>query len=72
MAILRTSEIRGLSVQEMKEKLVELKKELMKENVNKATGGAPSNPGKVKELKRTIARILTIMNEKKKEETVNA
>jgi len=67
MAILKASEIREMSIQEMKEKIVELKKELMKENVNKAIGGAPSNPGRVKELKRTIARILTIMNEKKRE-----
>ncbi|AEF96455.1 50S ribosomal protein L29 [Methanotorris igneus] len=67
MAILRASEIREMSIEEMKEKLVELKKELLKENVHKAVSGAPSNPGRVKELKRTIARILTIMNEKKRQ-----
>ncbi|ABR56966.1 50S ribosomal protein L29 [Methanococcus aeolicus] len=65
MAILRASEIREMSASELNDKLVEIKKELMKENSNKATGGAPSNPGKVKELKRTVARIKTIMNEKK-------
>ena len=64
MAILKASEIRELSVEEMKGKIAELKRELMKEGVNKSTGGAPSNPGKISETKRTIARILTIMNEK--------
>lgn len=64
MAILKASEIRELSIEEMNEKIVELKRELMKEGVNKATGGAPSNPGRITELKKTIARILTIINEK--------
>ncbi len=67
MAILRTSEIREMSPSEINEKLVEVKKELLKESSNKATGGAPSNPGKIKELKRTVARIKTVLNEKKKE-----
>ncbi len=64
MAILKASEIREMSIPEMKEKLLELKKELMLENANKSTGGSPTNPGKIRELKRTIARILTIMKEK--------
>ncbi|ABR54622.1 ribosomal protein L29 [Methanococcus vannielii SB] len=64
MAILKASEIREFSIDEMNEKIAELKRELMKEGVNKSTGGAPSNPGKIKEIKKTIARILTIINEK--------
>ncbi|MBP2143017.1 large subunit ribosomal protein L29 [Methanococcus voltae] len=64
MAILKANEIRELSLEEMQEKIVEMKKELMKEGVNKATGGSPSNPGKIQALKRTIARVLTIMKEK--------
>jgi len=64
MAILKASEIRELSAEEMKGKIAELKRELMKEGVNKSTGGTPSNPGKISEIKRTIARILTIMKEK--------
>jgi len=64
MAILKASEIRELSIEEMNEKIIELKRELMKEGVNKSTGGAPSNPGRITELKKTIARILTIINEK--------
>ena len=68
MAILKAHEIREMSISEMKEKLAELKRELMKENANKATGGSPTNIGKIKEIKRTIARIYTILNEKKRKE----
>ena len=66
MAIIRKSELREMSIEELKEKLVELKRELLKERAHKAVSGAPSNPGRMREIKRTIARILTTMNEKKK------
>jgi len=65
MAILRAQEIREMSISEMKEKLMELKRELLKEYTNKATSGSPSNPGRMREIRRTIARIYTIMNEKR-------
>ena len=42
----------------------ELKKELMKLNSQIAIGTVPKSPGKVKEIKRTIAKILSINNEK--------
>ncbi len=45
-------------------KLVELKKELMKINSQIAIGTVPKSPGKVKEIKRAIAKILTIKNQK--------
>ncbi|WP_456474537.1 50S ribosomal protein L29 [Candidatus Pyrohabitans sp.] len=64
MAILRASEVREMGVEEMKEKLEELRKELLKERSKAASVGVPENPGRVRELRRTIARILTIMKEK--------
>ncbi len=70
MAILRANEIREMTIDEMKKKLVELKRELLKERAHKASAGAPMNPGRMRELRRTIARILTIMNEKKRESKV--
>ena len=45
-------------------KLIELKKELMKLNSQIAIGTVPKSPGKVKEIKRTIAKILSVNNEK--------
>lgn len=44
--------------------LEEMRKELMKVNTQIATGSAPENPGKAKQLKKTIARILTLLNQK--------
>ena len=49
---------------ELNSKLTELKKELMKLNSQIAIGTVPKSPGKVKEIKRTIAKILSINNEK--------
>jgi large subunit ribosomal protein L29 len=40
-------------------RLNELRLELAKERGQIAIGGTPSNPGRIKEIKRTIARILT-------------
>ena len=45
---------------DLENKSIELKKELMKVNSQIAIGTLPKSPGKVKEMKRTIAQILTI------------
>ena len=64
MAILRASEVRDMSLEELKEKLEELRMELLRERSKAAAVGTPENPGRVRELRRTIARIMTIINEK--------
>lgn len=64
MAILRSEEIRDLSIEEMNEKLAELQAELLRQKSMTASGGAPENPGRIKEIRRTIARILTIKIQK--------
>ena len=48
----------------LENKLIELSKELMKINAQIAMGTIPENPGKIKEMRRTIARIKTIQNQK--------
>ena len=67
MAILRSKEIWDMEVDEIQDKLVELRAELSKNVYKSAAAGVNENPGKIKELKRTIARVLTILNEKQKE-----
>ncbi len=67
MAILRAKELRALSVPELEEKLEELEAELRLEKGAVASGVAPKNPGRIKEIRRTIARIKTIINEKERE-----
>jgi large subunit ribosomal protein L29 len=68
MVILRSNEIRALEMDEVQKKLDELKAEYAKNISKSAAAGIYENPGKIKELKRTIARVLTIMNEKEKGE----
>ena len=67
MAILRSKEIWDMEVDEIQDKLVELRAELSKNVSKNAAAGVNENPGKIRELRRTIARVLTILNEKQKE-----
>ncbi|MFH0928764.1 MAG: 50S ribosomal protein L29 [Candidatus Aenigmatarchaeota archaeon] len=46
----------------MASRLSELRLELAKERSQIAIGGSASNPGRIKEVKKTIARILTEKN----------
>ena len=64
MAILKPDEIREMSVSNMQERIKELQKELVREKGAIAGGGAASNPGKMKEIRKTIARIKTVIKEK--------
>lgn len=67
MVILRSKEIRAMATEDIQAKLDELKAEYAKNISKSAAAGIYENPGKIKELKRTIARVLTIMNEKNQE-----
>lgn len=58
-------ELRSLPEKEREDKLHEAYKELMKENTQIATGTQIKNPGKVKQLKKTIARIKMLATQKK-------
>ena len=63
---MKFKEMKVMNELDLQNKVLELKKELMKINSQIAVGTVPKNPGKVKELKRTIARILTIETQKNK------
>ena len=65
MAILRSQEIRKMKPDKRSEQLDDLIAELLRERALVSAGGAPENPGSPRELRRTIARIRTIMNEEK-------
>jgi large subunit ribosomal protein L29 len=67
MAILRSDEIRKMNHDERQEELDKILMELLRERAIASAGGAPESPGKMKEIKRTIARIKTIQTEKNKE-----
>lgn len=60
----KSKEFQNLSFEELKSKISELKKELMKENVHISSGTAASNPGRLKQIKKNIARLKTIISQK--------
>lgn len=59
MAIFRAHEVRQMSDVELSEQLSRLRLELIQKYAKVSSGGATENPGRIRELKRTIARILT-------------
>jgi large subunit ribosomal protein L29 len=63
MTLLRIDEIRRMSETERNEELESLLKDLMRERGVIATGGSPDNPGRVGEIRKTIARIKTVQRE---------
>lgn len=67
MAIIKKSEFENMSEQVLQEKLVDLKKELMKANSQRYAGTPPENPGRVREVRKTIARIYTKLSQKQQE-----
>ncbi|MEM3555341.1 MAG: 50S ribosomal protein L29 [Candidatus Micrarchaeia archaeon] len=64
MAVLRASELRQMDVDALKSKLAELKNELRVERGHVAGGGRATNPGRIREVRRSIARVLTVLKEK--------
>lgn len=67
MAIFRKDEIRKMSSEERQKNLNELSLRMLRFTARIASGGNVENPGEIKEIKRTIARIKTIENEKARE-----
>lgn len=63
MALLRSRDIRAMRPEDRRSKLRELNDELMHERGVAAMGGAPASPGKMKALRKNIARIITIERE---------
>ena len=69
MAILKNSELKELTSEELDDKLTQLQGDLMKIRGVLASGGIPENVGKAREIKRTIARIKTFKANKKEEKS---
>ncbi len=64
MAILRFDDLRNMNPNERQEELEKLKMELIRERAIASAGGAPENPGRINEIRKTIARIKTIQCDK--------
>lgn len=61
--MLKAKEIRDMKPDERVDRLNELRHDLMQERGVQAMGGSTPNPGKIRTLRREIARILTIQRE---------
>ncbi len=64
MPILRTDEIRRMSREERGRRLEELRAELARLKAQ-AARGTLENPARIREIRRVIARILTVEREEK-------
>jgi len=63
MPIIRLKEIREMSSEDRKKRVMELRTELLRLKTMVKAGGAVDNPARVRELRKAIARILTVENE---------
>ena len=60
---MKVTDIRNMTAEELNEKLAELKKELFNLRFQHAVNQL-ENPHKLEEVKRDIARVMTVLNEK--------
>merc|ERR1712188_71194 len=66
MAKLKVSDLRTKSKQELLKQLKDLKAELALLRVAKVTGGAPNKLSKIKVVRLSIARVLTVISQNQK------
>ena len=60
---MKATDIRKLSTEEINKKIAESKEELFNLRMKQATGSL-ENPGRIKELRKTVARLKTILRER--------
>ena len=60
MPIFRMKDLRDMSPEELEKNIIELKTELLRLKTMVKSGGAVENPARIREIRKTIARILTV------------
>jgi large subunit ribosomal protein L29 len=65
MAILRAKDVQQLSDVELGEQMGKIRLELIQHYGKVSAGGATENPGRIKELRRTVARMMTERNRRR-------
>ncbi len=63
MPIIRKRELKQLLPEERDKRLAELRTELVKLRTNVKSGGNVENTGRIKEIRKTIARLLTVQSQ---------
>ncbi len=61
--VLRKREIKQLLPEERRRKIAELRAELTTVRTSVKSGGTVENPARIRELRRTIAKLLTVENQ---------
>lgn len=67
MAVVKMKELRDMSDQDLDNKLHDLRLELAKEKGKVKVGGASDNPGKIRAMKKAVAKIMTIKGQRSKQ-----
>jgi large subunit ribosomal protein L29 len=65
MAIYRAKEVAQMSDVELSENIDKLRNELIEQRGKVSAGGAPDNPGRIRLVRRTIARMITEQNKRR-------
>jgi len=65
MPIIRLKDIRDISSEERRKKVTELQTELVRLRTMTKAGGSIENTARIRELRKAIARILTVEHEAK-------
>ena len=68
MPVLRKRELKQMLPEERKKKITELRAELTNIRTSVKSGGTVENPARIRELRRTIARLLTVENQPSSQE----
>ena len=63
MPILRKRELKQLLPAEREKRLAELRTELVKLRTSVKSGGNVENTGRIREIRKTIARLLTVQSQ---------
>ena len=66
MGILKSKDLKQLTLEDLDKKLDELYKERIKHEAQVATGTTPKSPGELKNIKKNIARLHFIIGNKQK------
>merc|ERR1712048_946652 len=66
MVKIKTYELRAKGKEDLTKQLKELRTELQQLRVAQVTGGAASKLSKIKEIRKAVARCLTVMNQTQK------
>ena len=67
MAMLKMKSIRELNEKDLRDRIVKMKTELSKLKTEDAKGTLRKETGKIRKVKKEVARLMTRLNEVKKE-----